>query len=220
MYHCRWDERLETNAKGSTRLTYPGLLGGLEHPKIKTRLIDKRFSSVMCDEWENRFTSVMGDEWENWYQIVMMIYYNRIKKTRVFLHYESIKWDLKTRPIKRSSRARHLSRLDREDFLFSNPFLGEQEMDEDCQPQVFCSVFTWRMWREVDGAHPHVDQIFCVVWLLTRTWTTDPAGWRPHLRRCSAKISSCWKRCWWCVHKTSCWWGSCLAQCKWGADAA
>ncbi len=31
-----------------------------------------------------------------------------------------------------------------------------------------------------------------------------------HLRRCSAKIASCWKRWCWCVHKTYCWWGRCL----------
>jgi hypothetical protein len=30
---------------GSTRLTYTGLCGGLEHLKIDTRLIDERFAS-------------------------------------------------------------------------------------------------------------------------------------------------------------------------------
>jgi hypothetical protein len=29
------------------RLTYTGLLGELEHPKIKTRLIDEMFASAM-----------------------------------------------------------------------------------------------------------------------------------------------------------------------------
>jgi hypothetical protein len=33
--------------KGSTRLAYTGLLGGLEHLKIETRLIDEMFASVM-----------------------------------------------------------------------------------------------------------------------------------------------------------------------------
>ncbi len=31
----------------STRLTYTGFRGGLEHLKIETRLIDERFASVM-----------------------------------------------------------------------------------------------------------------------------------------------------------------------------
>ncbi len=33
--------------EGSTRLVYTGLIGGLEHLKIETRLIDERFASVM-----------------------------------------------------------------------------------------------------------------------------------------------------------------------------
>jgi hypothetical protein len=36
-----------TKAEGSTRLTYTGCLGGMEHLKIETRLIDERFASVM-----------------------------------------------------------------------------------------------------------------------------------------------------------------------------
>jgi hypothetical protein len=44
-YECRCDERLKV--EGSTRLTYTGLCGGLEHLKIETRLIDERFPSVM-----------------------------------------------------------------------------------------------------------------------------------------------------------------------------
>ena len=32
--------------EGSTRLTYTGLSGGLEHLKIETRLIDERFGRV------------------------------------------------------------------------------------------------------------------------------------------------------------------------------
>jgi len=44
---CRCDERLKTKAEESTRLAYTGLLGELEHLKIKTRLIDEMFASVM-----------------------------------------------------------------------------------------------------------------------------------------------------------------------------
>ena len=44
---CRCDERLKTKAEESTRLVYTGLLGELEHLKIKTRLIDEKFASVM-----------------------------------------------------------------------------------------------------------------------------------------------------------------------------
>jgi len=47
IYECRCDERLKTKAEGSTRLEYTGLLGGLEHLKIETRLIDERLVSVM-----------------------------------------------------------------------------------------------------------------------------------------------------------------------------
>ena len=43
---CRCDERLKAIAEGSTRLTYTGLRGDLEHLKLKTRLIDERFASV------------------------------------------------------------------------------------------------------------------------------------------------------------------------------
>ena len=47
IYECRCDERLKANSEGSTRLTYTGFHGGLEHLKIETRLIDERFPSVM-----------------------------------------------------------------------------------------------------------------------------------------------------------------------------
>ncbi len=47
IYECRCDERLKAKAVGSTRLAYTGLRGGLEHPKIETRLIDESFESVM-----------------------------------------------------------------------------------------------------------------------------------------------------------------------------
>jgi hypothetical protein len=38
---------LTPKAEESTRLTYTGLLGELEHLKIETRLIDEMFESVM-----------------------------------------------------------------------------------------------------------------------------------------------------------------------------
>jgi hypothetical protein len=44
---CRCNDRLKSTTEGSTRLVYTGFLGGLEHPKIETRLIDQRFASVM-----------------------------------------------------------------------------------------------------------------------------------------------------------------------------
>ena len=47
MYEYRCDERLKAKVEESTRLVYTGLLGGLEHLKIETRLIDERFPSVM-----------------------------------------------------------------------------------------------------------------------------------------------------------------------------
>ena len=42
-YECRGDERLKTKPEESTLLVYTGLLGELEHRKIKTRLIDEMF---------------------------------------------------------------------------------------------------------------------------------------------------------------------------------
>ncbi len=47
IYECRCDERLKTKTEKSTRLTYSGLFGELEHLKIKTRLTDEMFPSVM-----------------------------------------------------------------------------------------------------------------------------------------------------------------------------
>ncbi len=44
---CPCDERLKTKDEESTRLAYTGLLGELEHLKIKTRLIDDNFVRVM-----------------------------------------------------------------------------------------------------------------------------------------------------------------------------
>ncbi len=46
LYEYRCDERLRTKCEGSTRLTYTGLCGVLEHIKIETRLNDERFESV------------------------------------------------------------------------------------------------------------------------------------------------------------------------------
>jgi len=47
IYECRCDERLQTKVKEFTHLTYTGLLGGLEHLKIETRLIDEKFAKTM-----------------------------------------------------------------------------------------------------------------------------------------------------------------------------
>jgi hypothetical protein len=44
---CRCDERLKTKVEEFTRLTCTGLLGGLEHLKIETRLIDEKIENVM-----------------------------------------------------------------------------------------------------------------------------------------------------------------------------
>ena len=47
IYECRCDERLKTKYEGSTRLTYTGLIGGLEHLKIETRLIDEKITNAL-----------------------------------------------------------------------------------------------------------------------------------------------------------------------------
>jgi hypothetical protein len=39
--------RLKDKDEGSTRFTYTGLRGGLEHLKIDTRIIDEKFESVL-----------------------------------------------------------------------------------------------------------------------------------------------------------------------------
>jgi hypothetical protein len=51
IYECGFDERLKTKVEEDTHLTYAGLIGELEHLKIKTRLIHEKFPSVMgeCD---------------------------------------------------------------------------------------------------------------------------------------------------------------------------
>jgi hypothetical protein len=47
IYECGCDERLKTKSEKSTLFLYTGLLGELEHLKIKTRLINEMFVSVM-----------------------------------------------------------------------------------------------------------------------------------------------------------------------------
>jgi len=47
IYECRCDERLQTKSKEFIRLEYTGLLGGLEHLKIETRLKDEKIVNVM-----------------------------------------------------------------------------------------------------------------------------------------------------------------------------
>ena len=47
MYEYRCYERLKVKGEGSTRLGYTGFREGLEHLKIKTRLIRERFVSVI-----------------------------------------------------------------------------------------------------------------------------------------------------------------------------
>ena len=44
---CRCNESLKTKAEEFTRLAYTGLLGGLEHLKIETRLLDEKIANTM-----------------------------------------------------------------------------------------------------------------------------------------------------------------------------
>ena len=44
---CRCHERLKVKTDGSTRLSWTGLCGELDHLKIETRLIGESFESVM-----------------------------------------------------------------------------------------------------------------------------------------------------------------------------
>jgi hypothetical protein len=46
IYECRCDERLKIKTEEFTSLTYTGLIVGLEHLKIETRLIDEMFVVV------------------------------------------------------------------------------------------------------------------------------------------------------------------------------
>ncbi len=47
IYDCRFDERLEPKYDEFKCLVYTGFLEELEYLKIKTRLIDEKFPSVM-----------------------------------------------------------------------------------------------------------------------------------------------------------------------------
>jgi hypothetical protein len=47
IYECWYDERLKIKVEKSTRLSYTGLFGELDHLKIKMRLTDEMFPSVM-----------------------------------------------------------------------------------------------------------------------------------------------------------------------------
>ena len=47
IYECRCNERLQTEDQEFTRLSYTGLLGGLEHLQIETRLIDEKIANAM-----------------------------------------------------------------------------------------------------------------------------------------------------------------------------
>jgi hypothetical protein len=47
IYECRCDERLRTKTNRFTLLSYTGLVVELEHLKIKTRLTNEKFVSVM-----------------------------------------------------------------------------------------------------------------------------------------------------------------------------
>jgi hypothetical protein len=47
IYECRCGERLKFTGEGSTRPTYTGFRGGLEHLKIETRFIHEMFPSEL-----------------------------------------------------------------------------------------------------------------------------------------------------------------------------
>ena len=47
IYECQCDERLKTKDEKSTRLVYTGMFRELDQLKIKTRLIDEMFTSVI-----------------------------------------------------------------------------------------------------------------------------------------------------------------------------
>jgi hypothetical protein len=54
IYECRYDEGLKTKDEKSTRLGYTGLIGELEHLKIKTRSIDEMSVSGVYYESRKR----------------------------------------------------------------------------------------------------------------------------------------------------------------------
>ena len=64
MQDCRCNERRKGKPKGSTCLGYTGLIGGLEHLKIETKLIDERFPSVMGEEVHILHKNFVYDERE------------------------------------------------------------------------------------------------------------------------------------------------------------
>jgi hypothetical protein len=66
IYECRCDGRLQT--KRFTRLSYTGLVVGLEHLKIKTRLTNEKFESV---KGESLFVCLFGTG---------LVYYESMKR--------------------------------------------------------------------------------------------------------------------------------------------
>jgi hypothetical protein len=78
IYECRCDERLETKGKEFTRLTYTGLLGGQEHLKIETKLIDEKIANTWAgeDHKEEKKTIWTG-LWTTFFEV-------KVKKERVF----------------------------------------------------------------------------------------------------------------------------------------
>ncbi len=54
IYECRCDERLKDKAEGSTRLTYSGFRGEMEHPKDRDTLkietsLSSKFLVFICN---------------------------------------------------------------------------------------------------------------------------------------------------------------------------
>jgi len=49
IYECRCDERLQTKVKEFTRLVYTGLLGGLGHLRIETRLVNEKIVNTLSE---------------------------------------------------------------------------------------------------------------------------------------------------------------------------
>ena len=62
MYECRCDERPKTKTEEFTRLVYIVILGGLEHLKIETRLIDERFDIKIRDCFKIDVSTVSWEE--------------------------------------------------------------------------------------------------------------------------------------------------------------
>jgi hypothetical protein len=93
---CRYDERLKTKTEESTRLGYTGLVGELENLKMKTRLIDEKFPSVMgeyvflksilCLLW-NETTRVKGKKWQSLSKYCCLLW---IEKTKLNLSFSRL----------------------------------------------------------------------------------------------------------------------------------